>query len=137
MKFEKKHLIWNIIPMSLNSWSLSAILALSFNILINFGIIGALFYILGEKFKGQMYPLFTVVVIGTIVSQFLGFGGYVGVIMIFIMYAFLAKALLGMETKMALVIGFVMALIAFVGMQPAIGGVAMAGMKSAAEAFAT
>ena len=133
----KKHwnAFWNIIPLPLSFGSVSTLLTLTFNLGVNLAIIGAIFYILGEKIKGREWAFFSAVAIGTIAAQYLNFGGWVGVILIFIAYAFVAKAILKLDTTKAIVIGVVMALLTAVGMQPYIGQPVYGVMESAGRAM--
>lgn len=111
----------NLVPVPPMFSSVSALMVLTLNILLNSVVVGALLYIFGEKLEKRGYEFISMIMIGTLVAQYLDFMGYVGVILVFVLYAFLSRSVMRCEPVKAIGIGFVMALLTLASMHPAIG----------------
>lgn len=127
--------IRNLIPLTMVPayQTIPILVVVCVNAVLNAFVIGALLYIMGEKIGKKTWEFASLALIGTIAAQFLAFAGMTGVILIFIAYAFLARAIMGMEPKTAIAVGLIMAALAFVGMQPNIGQPIAQGVTKAAS----
>lgn len=126
----------NIVPVPPLWESAATLFGLLLNLVINAVILGIVFYIMGEKVEKKRWEFASVVWMGTFVTSFFGFWSWTGVILIFLLYAFLSKWIMRLDPIKSVIVGVVMALLVVAGMQPQIGGPIYGVAQSAGKAFA-